>query len=103
MEKNMSSVIAAMQELQKQMEGEAERTGLTSEEAVVELVKEIRRGEQSGEKEGWIENEGVCRFFAQKEADEIEAALDEAELAARQDNTRYTGKEVFGRIRERMK
>lgn len=63
MEKNMSSVIAAMQELQKQMEGEAERTGLTSEEAVVELVKELRRGEQSGEEEGWIANEDARGYF----------------------------------------
>lgn len=103
MEKNMNSVMAAMQELQKQMEGEAERTGLTSEEAVVELVKEIRRGEQSGEEDGWIENEEVRRYFARKGVDEIEAALDKADIAAEQEENRYTGKAVFGRIRERVK
>ena len=98
----MNSIIAAMQELQKQMEGEAERTGLTSEDAVVEMVKDLRRGELSDE-EDWIANEDARRYFARKEVNEIEAALDEAELAAEQEETRYTGKEVFGRIRERVK
>ena len=99
----MNPVIVAMRELQKQMEGEAERTGLTSEEDVIELVKELRRGKQSGEEECWIENEDVRRYFAQRGADDIEAALDEAEFTAEQDETRYISDEVFRRIRERMK
>ncbi len=103
MEKNRNSIIAAMQELQKQMEGEGERTGLTSEDAVVEMVKELRQGEQPGDEEGWIANEDVHRYFARKEANEIEAALDEAEITAEQDETRYISDEVFRRIRERMK
>lgn len=99
----MNPAIAAMLELQTQMAGEAERIDLTSEEDVIELVKELRRGKQSGEEEGWIENEDVRRYFAQRGADDIEAALDEAEFTAEQDETRYTSGEVFRRVRERVK
>ena len=38
----INSAVYAMQMLQKEMAGEAERTGLTSEEAVMALVKELR-------------------------------------------------------------
>lgn len=38
----VNSAIYAMQMLQKDLQGEAERTGLTSEEAVMDLVKELR-------------------------------------------------------------
>lgn len=38
----INSAVYAMQMLQKEMAGEAERTGLTSEEAVMDLVKELR-------------------------------------------------------------
>ena len=38
----VNSAVYAMQMFQKEMAGEAERTGLTSEEAVMELVKELR-------------------------------------------------------------
>ncbi len=38
----INSAIYAMQLLQTQMEGEAERTGLTSEAAIMDMVKEIR-------------------------------------------------------------
>ncbi len=38
----VNSAVYAMQMLQQAMAGEAERTGLTSEEDVVDLVKEIR-------------------------------------------------------------
>ncbi len=38
----VNSAIYAMQVLQKEMAGEAERVGLTSEEDVMALVKEVR-------------------------------------------------------------
>lgn len=38
----VNSAVYAMQVLQKKMSGEAERTGLTSEEEVMALVKELR-------------------------------------------------------------
>ena len=38
----VNSAVYAMQMLQQALAGEAERTGLTSEEDVVDLVKEIR-------------------------------------------------------------
>lgn len=38
----VNSAVYAMQILQKEMEGEAERTGLLSDEDVIALVKEIR-------------------------------------------------------------
>lgn len=38
----VNSAVYAMQMLQQAMAGEAERTGLTTEEDVVDLVKEIR-------------------------------------------------------------
>lgn len=38
----VNSAIYAMQMLQKEMAGEAERTGLTSEEDVMGLVRELR-------------------------------------------------------------
>ena len=38
----VNSAVYAMQMFQKEMAGEAERTGLTSEEAVIDLVKELR-------------------------------------------------------------
>ena len=38
----VNSAIYAMQMLQKEMQGEAERTGLLSDEDMVALVKEIR-------------------------------------------------------------
>ena len=38
----VNSAIYAMQVLQQEMAGEAERTGLTSEDDVMELVKELR-------------------------------------------------------------
>lgn len=38
----INSAVYAMQMLQKQMEGEAEETGLDSEESVMDLVKEVR-------------------------------------------------------------
>lgn len=34
--------------------------------------------------------------------DEIERKLDEAERMAEEDDTRYTGNEVFGRVRSRL-
>ena len=37
-----NSAVYAMQALQQEMTGEAERTGLTSEEDVMALVKELR-------------------------------------------------------------
>ena len=38
----INSAIYAMERLQKQMEGEALKTGLNSEESVVDLVREVR-------------------------------------------------------------
>ena len=38
----INSAVYAMQMLQSQMSGEAENTGLTSERAIVDLVKEVR-------------------------------------------------------------
>jgi len=38
----MNPAIHAMEEFQKAMEGEAERVGLTTEEDVIELCREIR-------------------------------------------------------------
>ena len=38
----VNSAIYAMQVFQQEMAGEAERTGLTSEDDVMELVKELR-------------------------------------------------------------
>ena len=38
----VNSAVYAMQVLQSEMRGEAERTGLTSEEDVMALVKELR-------------------------------------------------------------
>ncbi|EFU75292.1 AbrB/MazE/SpoVT family DNA-binding domain-containing protein [Lachnoanaerobaculum saburreum] len=38
----INSVIYAMERLQKQMEGEALKAGLNSEESVVDLVREVR-------------------------------------------------------------
>lgn len=38
----INSAVYAMQMLQSQMTGEAENTGLTSDEAIMNLVKEIR-------------------------------------------------------------
>ena len=38
--------IRAMLKFQKDMEGEAERTGLTSDDAITELVMEARYGEK---------------------------------------------------------
>lgn len=38
----VNSAIYAMQLLQKEMEGEAERTGLTSDEDIMALVKDMR-------------------------------------------------------------
>lgn len=38
----INSAVYAMQMLQAQMAGEAENSGLTSDEAVMDLVKEVR-------------------------------------------------------------
>ena len=38
----VNSAVYAMEVLQRQMQGEAERTGLTSDEAIMDLVKQIR-------------------------------------------------------------
>ena len=38
----INSAIYAMERLQKQMEGEAMKAGLNSEESVVDLVREVR-------------------------------------------------------------
>ena len=38
----INSAVYAMQLLQSQMSGEAENTGLTSERAIMDLVKEVR-------------------------------------------------------------
>ena len=38
----VNSAVYAMQMMQSEMQGEAERSGLTSDEAVNNLVKEIR-------------------------------------------------------------
>ena len=38
----INSAVYAMQMIQSKMEGEAENTGLTSDNAVMDLVKEIR-------------------------------------------------------------
>lgn len=42
----VNSVLYAMQKLQNEMDGEAERAGLTSEEAVMVLVKELRNEDE---------------------------------------------------------
>lgn len=39
----INSAIYAMQILQSQMDGEAENTGFTSDDAVMDMVKEIRK------------------------------------------------------------
>lgn len=44
----VNSAIYAMQTLQKEMAGEAERTGLNSEEDVLTLVKELRNEDENG-------------------------------------------------------
>lgn len=43
----VNSAIYAMQVLQQEMVGEAERTGLTSEDDVMELVKELRNEDKN--------------------------------------------------------
>ena len=43
----VNSAIYAMQVLQKEMAGEAERTGLTSEEDVMALIKDMRNERES--------------------------------------------------------
>lgn len=43
----VNSAVYAMQVLQKEMDGEAERTGLTSDDDVVELVKELRNEDEN--------------------------------------------------------
>lgn len=40
----VNSAVYAMQTLQNDLKGEAERTGLTSDDAVMELVNELRSG-----------------------------------------------------------
>ena len=42
----VNSAVYAMQVLQSEMRGEAERTGLTSDEDVTALVKELRDGDE---------------------------------------------------------
>lgn len=42
----VNSAVYAMQVLQSEMRGEAERTGLTSEEDVMALVKELRNEDE---------------------------------------------------------
>ena len=42
----VNSAVYAMQVLQKEMTGEAERTGLTSEDDVVALVNELRKKDE---------------------------------------------------------
>lgn len=44
-----NSAMIALQKIQSSFEGEAERLGLETEEDVVSLVKEIRRGAQAEE------------------------------------------------------
>ena len=44
----VNSAVYAMQMLQSEMEGEAERTGLVSEEDVMALVKELRNEDGKG-------------------------------------------------------
>ena len=43
----MNSAVYAMQGLQNEMSGEAKRSGLTSEEDIMALVKELREDEES--------------------------------------------------------
>ncbi len=43
----MNSAVYAMQVLQNEMSGEAKRSGLTSEEDIMALVKELREDEES--------------------------------------------------------
>lgn len=49
-----NSAMIALQNIQSSFEGEAERLGLETEEDVVDLVKEIRRG-AGAEKKGNVE------------------------------------------------
>lgn len=42
----VNSAVYAMQVLQNEMSGEAERTGLTSEEDIMALVKDLREDEE---------------------------------------------------------
>ena len=42
----VNSAVYAMQVLQSEMRGEAERTGLTSDEDVMALIKELRDGDE---------------------------------------------------------
>lgn len=43
----VNSAVYAMQMLQSEMAGEAERTGLTSDDDVMELVKELRNEDEN--------------------------------------------------------
>lgn len=43
----VNSAVYAMQVLQKEMDGEAERTGLTSDDDVIALVKELRNEDEN--------------------------------------------------------
>lgn len=43
----VNSAVYAMQVLQKEMDGEAERVGLTSDEDVMALVKELRNEDEN--------------------------------------------------------
>lgn len=43
----VNSAVYAMQVLQKEMVGEAERTGLTSDDDVIALVKELRNEDEN--------------------------------------------------------
>lgn len=43
----VNSAVYAMQVLQREMAGEAERTGLTSDEDVMQLVKELRNEDEN--------------------------------------------------------
>lgn len=42
-----AGVLEAFRWMQDRMEGEAERAGLTSEESIMDLVREIRYGERT--------------------------------------------------------
>ena len=65
------------------------------------LMSELKKGELSGEQNGWLSEEDVEKHLKELTSNSIEAKLDEADLQAKTDPTRYTHEEVFSSIRKK--
>ena len=64
-------------------------------------MSELKKGELSGEQNGWLSEEDVEKHLKELTSNSIEAKLDEADLQAKTDPTRYTHEEVFSSIRNK--